>query len=159
MPTKLIRLAISLALIAIPALAAAQTAEPPQAAKRPPRAGPPARDPSTPGFVAAKELPDGEVPPPNADGNFIIGPTHTPAPQMKAQDDVPQGKVHNLTMKSSDSKIYPGIARDQGTFGTPDPENPAKLNVNTSHDAPYTRRLAVYVPQQYVAGTAAPFIV
>ena len=25
-------------------------------------------------------------------------------------------------MKSTDSKIYPGIARDAGTFGTPDPE-------------------------------------
>src|SRR6185437_13541139 len=52
-----------------------------------------------------------------------------------------------------------GIAREQGTFGTPDPENPAKLNVTTSHPAEYTRRVAVYVPKQYKAGTAAPFIV
>jgi enterochelin esterase family protein len=28
-----------------------------------------------------------------------------------------------------------------------------------SHPAPYTRRVAVYVPQQYVPGTVAPFIV
>jgi len=161
MQTKLIRIAVSLALIGASGFAAAQDAQPtPQAAaKRPPRASPPTRDPSTPGFVTAKELPDGEVPPPNADGNFIIGPTHTAAPQMKVQDGVPQGTIHNLTMKSADSKIYPGIAREQGTFGTPDPENPAKLNVTTSHDAPYTRRIAVYVPKQYVAGTAAPFIV
>ena len=62
-------------------------------------------------------------------------------------------------MKSTDSKIYPGIARDMGTFGVPDPANPAKLNVTTSHPAPYTRRVAVYVPQQYVPGTIAPFIV
>jgi enterochelin esterase-like enzyme len=62
-------------------------------------------------------------------------------------------------MASTDSKIYPGIAREQGTYGTPDPENPAKMIVTTSHPAPYTRRIAVYVPKQYVPGTAAPFIV
>src|SRR6202042_901187 len=48
---------------------------------------------------------------------------------------------------------------EPGTFGTPDPADPAKLVVTTSHPAPYTRHLAVYVPRQYVAGKAAPFIV
>src|SRR5262249_15957132 len=67
--------------------------------------------------------------------------------------------IFNLTMNSSDSKLYPGVARDAGTFGTPDPNDPAKLVVTTSHPAPYTRKVAVYVPKQYVAGTAAPFIV
>ena len=62
-------------------------------------------------------------------------------------------------MKSTDSKIYPGIAREPNTFGTPDPNDPAKLIVTTSHPAPYTRQVAVYVPKQYVPGTAAPFIV
>lgn len=62
-------------------------------------------------------------------------------------------------MNSADSKFYPGIARDPGTFGTPDPTNPAKLIVTTSHPAPYTRRVTVYVPKQYVPGTVAPFIV
>jgi len=109
--------------------------------------------------VKATELPDGTLPPTDADGNFIIGPTHTPAPEATVQDDVPQGTVLNLTMSSTDSKIYPGIARDQGTFGTPDPNDPAKLNVTTSHAAPYTRKLAVYVPKQYVPGTLAPFII
>ena len=75
------------------------------------------------------------------------------------QDGVPKGTVHELTMKSADSKIYPGIARDPGTFGRPDPDNPAKLIVTTSRAAPYTRRVAVYVPKQYQPGTAAPFIV
>ena len=75
------------------------------------------------------------------------------------QDGVPQGTIFNLTMNSADSKIYPGIARDPGTFGTPDPNDPAKLIVTTSHPAPYTRKVAVYVPKQYVPGTAAPFIV
>jgi enterochelin esterase-like enzyme len=67
--------------------------------------------------------------------------------------------VYNFTMSSADSKIYPGIARDAGTFGVPDPANPAKLDVTTSHPAAYTRRVAVYVPKQYVPGTIAPFIV
>ena len=132
---------------------AAQTTTPPA------RPTPPTRDPNTPGYVTAKELPDGAVPPADADGNFIIGPTHPPAPEMTVQEGVPQGTVHNFTMSSADSKIYPGIARDQGTFGTPDPANPAKLIVPTSRPAPYTRRVAVYVPKQYVPGTAAPFIV
>jgi iron(III)-enterobactin esterase len=122
-------------------------------------AAPPARDPHTPGFVPAAELPDGVVPPADADGNFIIGPTHRPAPEMTAQTNVPQGAVYHFTMRSADSKFYPGIAREPGTFGTPDPANPAKLIVTTSHPAPYTRRVAVYVPKQYVPGTAAPFIV
>ena len=126
------------------------------AAQRP---KPTTRDPNSPGFVAAKELPDGKVPPADADGNFIIGPTHNRAPEMAVQQGVPQGTIHNLTMNSADSKIYPGIARDPNTRGTADPTDPAKLIVTTSHPAPYTRHVAVYVPKQYVPGTAAPFIV
>jgi enterochelin esterase-like enzyme len=126
---------------------------------RPPRPTPPTRDPHTAGYVEAKELPDGQVPPATADGNFILGPTHSPAPETAATDSVPKGKVFDFTMESKDSKTYPGIAREAGTFGTPDPKNPAKLDVTTSHPAAYTRKIQVYVPQQYVAGTAAPFIV
>src|SRR6266540_3620953 len=139
-----------------PPATAGQQAAPPAA---PPRPTPPTRDPLTPGYVTAKELPDGAVPPADADGNFIIGATHTAAPEMTVNDAVPQGTVYNFTMSSADSKIYPGVARDAGTFGTPDPNDPAKLLVATSHPAPYTRRVAVYVPKQYVAGTTAPFIV
>ncbi len=139
---------------------AAPAPQTPPAAQAPaPRPQPPTRDPHTPGFVDAKELPDGAVAPVNADGNFIVGPTHTPAPETTEQPGVPQGKIYTFTMSSADSKIYPGIARDAGTFGTPDPNDPATLVVTTSHPAPYTRRVAVYVPQQYVPGTAAPFIV
>jgi len=136
-----------------PAPVAAQPATPPA------RPTPPTRDPNTPGYVAAKELPDGTLPSPDQDGNFIIGPTHNPAPEAAVQEGVPQGTVCSLTMNSADSKMYPGIARDAGTFGTPDPSDPAKLVVTTSHPAQYTRRVAVFVPTQYVAGTAAPFIV
>jgi iron(III)-enterobactin esterase len=134
-------------------------ATPPQQTSPPARPVPPTRDPNTAGFVAAKELPDGAVPPVDAEGNFVIGPTHNPAPESTAQEGVPQGTICNLTMSSADSRIYPGIAREPGTFGTPDPRDPAKLVVTTSHPAPYTRRVAVYVPKQFVPGTAAPFIV
>ena len=88
-----------------------------------------------------------------------MGPTHEPAPEMTVQDGVPRGTVHTFTMNSADSRLYPGIAREPGTFGTPDPTDPAKLVVTTSHPAPYTRRVAVYVPAQYVPGTEVPFIV
>ena len=131
----------------------------PAPAARGTRPPPPTRDPNTPGYVKATELPDGAVPAADAYGNFIIGPTHSPAPEMTAQPGVPQGTIHTFTMESTASKIYPGIAREQGTFGTPDSTNPAKLDVTTSHPAAYTRRVAVYVPQQYVPGTVAPFIV
>ncbi|MEO7215027.1 alpha/beta hydrolase-fold protein [Mucilaginibacter sp.] len=119
----------------------------------------PIRDPHTPGYVVATELPDGTIPSASANGNFIIGPTHDAAPESIMQDNVPQGTVYRFTIDSKDSKIYPGIAREPKTFGTADPANPAKLIVTTSHPDPYSRQIAVYVPKQYVAGTAAPFIV
>src|SRR6478752_1429919 len=74
----------------------------------PVRPTPPTRDPHTPGYVSAKELPDGANAPADADGNFIIGPTHNPAPEMTVQEGVPQGTIYNFTMNSSDSKFYPG---------------------------------------------------
>jgi enterochelin esterase family protein len=125
----------------------------------PAKAQPPIRDPHTPGYVQATELPDGAIPSPRINGNFIIGPTHDTVPESKVQANVPQGAIYNFTMESKDSKIYPGIAREPHTFGVPDTANPAKLIVTTSHPAPYTRQVAVYVPKQYIAGTAAPFIV
>jgi iron(III)-enterobactin esterase len=136
------------------------TAQPPApaAAPRPPRPPAPTRDPHTPGYVTAKELPDGANAEPNVDGNFILGPTHNPPPEMAPQDGVPQGTVFTFTMESADSKFYPGIAREPNTFAKPDPNDPTKLLVS-SHPAPYTRHVAVYVPKQYVPGTVAPFIV
>ena len=69
------------------------------------------RDPHTEGYVTAKELTDGDNAPATADGNFILGPTHPAAPEMTAQDAVPQGAIFNFNMESTDSKFYPGIAR------------------------------------------------
>ena len=121
---------------------------PPPRAPRPPS---PTRDPHTAGYVKAKELPDGENPSPDVDGNFIIGATHNPAPEMTVKESVPKGTIYNFEMDSTDSKIYPGIARDPR-----DPNEPGKISI---HPQPYKRPVAVYVPKQYVAGTTAPFIV
>ena len=153
---RLLIVALPLSLIAglNPAMA-----QPPGEAPRPARPTPPTRDPNTPGYVKAQDLPDGANAPAKADGNFILGPTHNPAPEITAQEGVPHGTVFSFIMESTSSKIYPGIARDANTFGKADPSDPAKMIVTTSHPAPYTRRVAVYVPKQYVPGTAAPFIV
>jgi len=140
--------------------AAAPTTAPAQTAP-PARPSAPTRDPKTPGYITAThatELPDGAVPPPDKSGNFVLGPAHPPAPEMTDQDGVPHGLVHTFMMDSSASAIYPGIARVAGTRPELDPANPAKRIVQ-SGPARYTRRVAVYIPRQYVAGTPAPFIV
>lgn len=127
-----------------------------QAAIRP---KPPARDPFDAAYVAAKELPDATTPSPSLDGNFILGATHPPAPEMSPASSVPRGTVSSFTLASSQSTLYPGIARDPGTFGTPDPQNPARFVVTTSHPVPYTRRVTVYLPAQRIPGAVLPFIV
>ncbi len=137
-------------------IAMGQQTQPQAAPAKPVRTPPPTRDPHTSGYVEAKEMPDGELPSPKSNGNFIIGPTYKPAPEMAVKEAVPQGQVYEFTMDSKDSKIYPGIAREGGM--QPDPANPAKLTVK-SGSKPYTRKVAVYVPKQYVAGTEAPFLV
>jgi iron(III)-enterobactin esterase len=45
-------------------------------------------------------------------------------------------------MQSTESKLYPGIAKHA-----------------PGQTVPYTRRVTVYIPSQYVAGTSAPFLV
>ncbi len=68
------------------------------------------------------------------DGEYSTGPKYTPAVEETPRDDVPHGKIVNFEMNSADSKIFPG--------------NPA-----------FTRKVAVYIPAQYVPGTPAPLIV
>lgn len=147
---------------AVTPAAPAAAAAPAMPAARPARPQAPTRDPKTPGYVAAKDLPDGANAPVKEDGNFILGPTHSPAPEMTVLDTVPHGMVYNFTMESTDSKIYPGIARTPMTppapGAAPAQGDAARFVVN-SHPAPYTRKVAVYVPKQYVPGTIAPFIV
>src|SRR5437868_3906754 len=119
---RLFRIGVLAGLVAIACMASGQTATtvPVQQTARP---APPTRDAHTPGYVTAKELPDGALPAPDVDGNFIIGPTHASAPEMTAQE-LTHGNVVEFTMNSTDSKLYPGIARDKGTFGNPDPADP-----------------------------------
>jgi enterochelin esterase family protein len=125
------------ALIVLTAAPSAQQAPPPQATSPAPqpagrgRGGPPLLP--TPPLTAP--------PTPTANGRFVIGPPYNPAPELTVKDDVPKGTVHEFTMDSKDSKIYPGIARNQPGV------------------VPYTRRVAVYVPAGYKAGTPVPFIV
>ena len=98
----------------------------------------------------------GANPPPKVDGNFLIGPAYAQAPELSVTPGVPEGRVQQFNMDSTDSKFYPGIARNAS--GTVDPNNPKTLIVET-HPAPYTRTITVYIPSQYVTGKAAPFIV
>jgi hypothetical protein len=113
---------------------------PPQGAPATAEAGGRGRGPQGPPLLPTPAL---TAPPtPDQDGDFVIGPPYTPAPELTVKAGVPKGTIHEFTMDSKDSKIYSGIARNQ----------PGAV-------VPYTRQVVVYVPAQYVAGTAAPFIV
>src|SRR5258708_21099274 len=120
--SRFLSVAFVLGLVIVAGTAIAQNPEkaqekaPAPAAARPPRPASPTRDPHTPGYVTAKELPDGANPPVKTDGNFILGPTHSPAPEMTVQEGGPQGDVFDFTMESSDSKVYPGIALEANTY-------------------------------------------
>ena len=129
---------------------------------------PPTRNPSNPTYPHATELPDGTLPPTAAEGNFIIGPTHKPAPETVAQDNVPHGTIHSFTISSADSVIYkPGMIRDDpadcrnGSIyaSHSSPGDPSNVIVTTSHPGSWLRTIDVYVPANYVPGTDAPFIV
>jgi enterochelin esterase family protein len=126
----------------------------PSAAPTPPRPTPPTRAVDGPGAPPFTKVTNGN--PPIAEGNFVIGPDYAPAPELTIKEGVPVGKVSQFTMDSKDSKFYPGIARD--VFGTPDPNNPKSLIVET-HAQPYQRTITVYVPAQYKKGKKAPLIV
>jgi iron(III)-enterobactin esterase len=75
-----------------------------------------------------------------ADGEETIGPEYADATELTVKEGAPRGTVHEFTMDSHDSKIYPGIAKRQPGV------------------VPYQRKVWVYVPKQYQPG-AAPFVV
>ncbi len=123
---------------------------------------PPTRDPKNPNYPQATELPDGTLPPSKAEGNFIIGPTHSPAPELTAQDGAPKGKVYSFTMSSNDSTVFnPGMIRDDPDgclnasvyTGQTAPGDKSNLLVPTAHAGIWTRSVDVYVPPGYVAGS------
>src|SRR5882762_11741734 len=78
---------VLVSLIVVLSAVCGQTSPSVQKTERP---TPPTRDPRSPGYVAAKELPDGANPPANADGNFIIGPTHDIPLGMSAASGIPK---------------------------------------------------------------------
>ena len=111
-------------------------------------------DKGAPPFTVLKE---GENPPLDANGNFVIGPKYVAAPERKAVEGVPQGKVEQFVIDSKETKLFnPGIARKE--FGKVDPKNPKTLIVET-HNIDYKRKVGVYIPAQYKEGTEAPFMV
>ena len=76
------------------------------------------------------------------DGDYLLAPPYTRAPEMTPRPDVPKGTVYRFRMNSTDSTLYPGIGKDK----------PGQV-------VPYSRGVTVYVPSQYVPGTPAPFLV
>lgn len=80
--------------------------------------------------------------PKSNEGDYIIGAPYKDAVELTARPEVPKGMVYRFTMDSTDSKIYPGIAKSA----------PGQV-------VPYKRNVTVYVPSQYKPGTKAPFFV
>jgi iron(III)-enterobactin esterase len=92
----------------------------------------------------------------------VIGPDYVVAPECIQQAGVPIGKVHAFTMQSADSVIYPGVRRLDNEITRRRDAHGNRLAAaehEQSEPWPYTRTVWVYVPQQYVPGTPAPFIV
>src|SRR4051794_12225757 len=120
-------------------------------------AQPPVRNFDDPGAPPFTVLKPGENPPPDATGNFVIGPEYVPAPERKKVEGVPEGRVEQFVIDSKATKLFnPGVARTQ--FGKVDPGNPKTLIVET-HPIDYKRAITVYVPAQYKTGSEAPFMV
>ena len=126
---------------------------------------PPTRDPTSANYPRAAELPDGTLPPSGAEGNFIIGPTHNPAPETIAKEGVPRGTITSFTLSSKDSAIYnPGLIRDDvpgcGNSSimstTTVPGDKSNMIVTTSHPGTWTRTIEVYVPRELCARQRGP---
>jgi enterochelin esterase family protein len=75
------------------------------------------------------------------DAETTVGPDYADAPELTVKEGIPRGTVKEFTMNSEDSKVYPGI----------DKKKPGVV--------PYKRKVWVYVPAGYKAGTPLPFIV
>jgi enterochelin esterase family protein len=118
-------------------------------------AAPPVRKFDDPGAPPFKLLKVGENPPLDANDNFVVGPKYVPAPERKKVDGAPEGKVKQFVIDSKETKLFnPGIARNE--FGKVDPNNPKTVVVET-HNVDYKRKITVYIPSQYKAGSESPF--
>jgi enterochelin esterase family protein len=129
---------------------------PPYPVRPPDAPGTPVLTPvgAKPGDTALRGAP-GMNPPADADGDFLIGPVYAPA--LTPVAGVPKGTVRHITMRSEDSKIYPGITKVP-PGGPPNYRPPDMANIKI-YPKSYTRDVLVYVPAQYVPGTPAPLLI
>ena len=149
-------LVLALTAVSVSAFGADQKPAEPKKQDRPQPPTRPFDAPGAPKFTRLDGKP-GSNPPVDAVGDFVIGPEYAAAPETKVMADVPQGKVQQFSINSKDCQRFnPGIARK--VFGTVDPNNPKTLIVET-HPIDYQRTVTVFIPAQYVPGTAAPFLV
>jgi enterochelin esterase-like enzyme len=88
-----------------------------------------------PSPVSDASAPDATDPGTTGDGDYMVGPTYTNAPELTPRPGVPMGKTTMFVMPSSQSMAYPGL------------------------NGPFMRNVNVYVPSGYTPGTPAPFIV
>jgi enterochelin esterase family protein len=96
------------------------------------------------------------------DGDYTIGPAYKPAAELSVTPGVPVGVVHEFTMESKDSNAYPGIRQLDNDYTRARDRWDNRVPNSFEHEsvwAPYTRKVYVYVPRQYVPGKAVPFIV
>jgi enterochelin esterase-like enzyme len=98
--------------------------------------GPPMTDAEKADVAKLAELPS--LTPQSGDGDYKVGPMYANDPALRPLADGPKGKVYEFEMTAADSKFYPG---------------------NGPRGATATRKVAVYVPAGYTAGTPAPCIV
>lgn len=122
------------------------------------------------------------------DREIVIGPDYAPAPEIARADnlaDSRRGALHELTMLSVDSEIYPGIERKpsvpdvdpgipdsrfRGLGLTPDlfkgdadvlghAFNSTSDTPEISRPAPYNRQVVVYLPPGLNRAAPAPFVI
>ena len=98
----------------------------------------------------------GMNPPVDMDGDFLIGPDYVPAPELTVKDGVPKGKCSSSSWirRTASSSIR---ALRVTLSARLIQQSQDADRANTPID--YQRTITVYVPAQYVPGTAAPFIV
>ena len=76
------------------------------------------------------------------DGDLTIGPTFVDSPDVLVKASVPHGTLFKFTMNSTASKLFTGLDK----------------TLLTANQHSFTREIDVYVPKQYVDGTAAPIL-
>jgi len=73
------------------------------------------------------------------DGDFVVGPSYTPSPDLTLKANAPAGFTTSFTLTSAMSMIFNG-----SDFTPP---------------LTFSRQIKVFVPSQYVDGTPSPFMV